>query len=68
MSNLLQYTNKSTTIDNKLNSLLAQINNDYKNGNIRTETEYYYRIKKMLTDFYDSLTKPIFKTKFDYLN
>lgn len=61
MGNLLQYTDKSTTIDNKLNSLLAQINYDYNNGNIRTETEYYYRIKNMLTKFYDSLTKPTFK-------
>lgn len=61
MGNLLQYTDKSTTIDNKLNSLLAQINYDYNNGNIRTETEYYYRIKAMLTDFYNSLTKPTFK-------
>ena len=61
MGNLLQYTNKSKTIDNKLNSLLSQINYDYNNGNIRTETEYYYRIKTMLTDFYDSLTKPTFQ-------
>ena len=61
MGNLLQYTNKSITIDNKLSSLLSQINYDYNNGNIRTETEYYYRIKNMLTDFYDSLTKPTFK-------
>lgn len=61
MGNLLQYTDKSTTIDNKLNSLLSQINHDYNNGNIRTETEYYYRIKNMLTDFYDSLTKPTFQ-------
>lgn len=61
MGNLLQYTDKSTTIDNKLNSLLAQINHDYNNGNIRTETEYYYRIKNMLTEFYGSLTKPTFK-------
>jgi len=61
MGNLLQYTDKSTTIDNKLNSLLSQINYDYNNGNIRTETEYYYRIKNMLSEFYDSLTKPTFQ-------
>jgi hypothetical protein len=61
MGNLLQYTNKNVTIDNKLNSLMSQINYDYNNGNIRTETEYYYRIKNMLSDFYDSLTKPTFK-------
>ena len=59
--NLLQCTNKSKTIDNKLNSLLSQINYDYQNGNIRTETEYYYRVKNMLSDFYDSLTKPTFQ-------
>lgn len=61
MGNLLQYTDKSETIDNKLNSLLSQINYDYNNGNIRTETEYYYRIKNMLSEFYDSLTKPTFQ-------
>jgi len=61
MGNLLQYTDKSKTIDNKLNSLISQINYDYSNGNIRTETEYYYRIKNMLTEFYNSLTKPTFQ-------
>lgn len=60
MGNLLQYANKSLTIDNKLNTLLAKINHDYQNGKIRTETEYYYRIKNMLAEFYDSLTKPTF--------
>lgn len=61
MGNLLQYTNKSETIDNKLSVLLAQIQHDYNEGKIRTETEYYYRIKNMLNEFYDSLTKPTFK-------
>lgn len=61
MGNLLQYTDKSSTIDNKLTSLLRQIQCDYNDGKIRTETEYYYRIKNMLSEFYDSLTKPTFK-------
>jgi len=61
MGNLLQYTDKSLTIDNKLSSLLSQIRYDYDNGNIRTETEYYYRIKNMLAEFYLSLTNPTFK-------
>lgn len=61
MGNLLQYTDKSSTIDNKLASLLSQIRYDYDNGNIRTETEYYYRIKNMLAKFYLSLTNPTFK-------
>ena len=60
MGNLLQYTDKSKTIDNKLKSLLSKIEYDYKNGDIRTETEYYYRIKTMLSTFYESLTKPSF--------
>lgn len=61
MGNLLQYTNKSTTINNKLAALLAQIQYDYANGKIRTETEYYYRIKNMLKAFQESLTKPTFQ-------
>ena len=61
MGNLLQYTDKSKTIDNRLKALLAEINYQYKNGEIRTETEYYYKIKTMLSTFYDSLTKPSFK-------
>ena len=60
MGNLLQYTDKSKTIDNKLKTLLAAINYQYKNGEIRTETEYYYKIKTMLNTFYESLTKPSF--------
>lgn len=60
MSNLLKYTDKSKTIDNKITSLLAQIEYDHNNGNIRTEIEYYYRIKNMLNEFYKSLTKPTF--------
>ena len=61
MGNLLQYTDKSITINNKLNSLLAKINYDYQNGTIRTETEYYYRIKNMLSEFYKSLVNPMFQ-------
>lgn len=61
MGNLLQYTDKSSTINNKLAALLAQITYDYNNGRIRTETEYYYRVKNMLKEFQDSLTKPTFK-------
>ena len=61
MGNLLQYTDKSKTIDNKLALILSEIQHDYENGKIRTETEYYYRIKTMITDFYNSLNKPSFE-------
>ena len=40
MGNLLQYTDKSKTIDNKLALILSEIQHDYENGKIRTETEY----------------------------
>ena len=61
MGNLLQYTDKSKTIDNKLALILSNIQHDYENGKIRTETEYYYRIKTMITNFYNSLNKPSFE-------
>ena len=61
MGNLLQYTDKSKTIDNKLALILSEIQHDYENGKIRKETEYYYRIKTMITDFYNSLNKPSFE-------
>lgn len=63
MANLLNYINKSDTIDNKLNIMIANINYDYQNGKIKTETEYYYRIKNMLSEFYRSLNKPTFQYK-----
>ena len=61
MGNLLQYTDKSKTIDLKLQTMLAEVEYDYRNGNIRTETEYYYRIRNLLKDFYKTLTSPTFK-------
>ena len=61
MGNLLQYTDKSKIIDEKINSMLAIVQHDYNNGNIKTEAEYYYRVKNLITDFYNSLTKPMFK-------
>ena len=60
MASLLQYTDKSKTIDNKLSLILSNIEYDYNNGNIRTETEYYYRIKNAISQFYNSLNKPSF--------
>lgn len=61
MGNLLQYVDKSITIDEKVRQLLAAVQYDYRNGFIKTEAEYYYRIKNSLSDFYESLTKPTFK-------
>ena len=61
MGNLLQYTDKSKTIDNKLALMLSEVEHEYQNGVIRTETEYYYKIKTVITNFYKSLNKPSLK-------
>lgn len=61
MANLFKYTDKSISIDKRLKLMISEIRHDYNSGKIKTETEYYYRIKNMISDFCDSLTKPIFK-------
>ena len=61
MGNLLQYTDKSKIIDAKINSMLAQLNYEKNNGIIKTETEYYYKLRNLLNDFYLTLSKPTFK-------
>jgi hypothetical protein len=61
MGNLLQYADKSKTIDERIKTMLSKIEYDYQHGNIRTQTEYYYRIKNMIADLYKNLTKPTFK-------
>ena len=61
MGNLLQYADKSKTIDARLDSMLSAVERAYKNGQIRTEAEYYYRVKESVNKLYESLTKPSFK-------
>lgn len=58
---LLQYTDKSESIDERLKLILNEINNDYNSGIIKSETEYYYRIKTALTGFFRTLNKPMFQ-------
>lgn len=60
MGNLLQYTDRSRSIDKKLQELLSNIEHERLAGNIKTETEYYYRIKNAVSDFYKSLGRPLF--------
>lgn len=61
MGNLLQYTDKSKTIDAKINTMLAQLEYEKNNGLIKTEVEYYYKLRNMLNEFYLTLNKPTFK-------
>lgn len=61
MSNLLQYANKTTVIDQMTTSIIEDLFYQYKTGDIRTETELFYRIKLELERFYQNLHKPSFE-------
>lgn len=61
MSNLMQFINKSKTIDTKCEEYTKNILQDYNNGIIKTETELLYRLKQAINDFYESIGKPSFK-------
>lgn len=61
MSNLRQYLSKNETIQTKAKKVYRTILNDYNNGNIKTETEFIYRVKNDLMDFYNSIGKPTFE-------
>jgi len=61
MSNMLQFLNKTKTINARAESVLDEITRKYKSGEIKTETEYLYRIKSAVKRFYDSIGKPSFQ-------
>ena len=58
---MLQFLNKTKTINVRAESILDEITNKYKSGEIKTETEYLYRIKSAVKRFYDSIGKPSFQ-------
>jgi hypothetical protein len=61
MSNIIQYLNKSKTIDAKCKELTGKVIADYNSGTIKTETEFLYRLKQAIQDFYASIGKPSYK-------
>lgn len=63
MSNLLQYANKTTVIDQMTATIVNELFLQYQAGFIQTETELFYRVKLELERFYQGLHKPSFEFK-----
>ena len=64
MSNYLQYTNKSTLIDHLVLQMFSEIQNDYNNGEIKTEKELFYRLKEAIQQLQSTLNRPTFKPSY----
>lgn len=64
MSNYLQYTNKSTLIDHLVLQMFSEIQNDYNNGEIKTEKELFYRLKEAIQQLQSTLNRPTFKPRY----
>ena len=61
MSNLRQFLSTNETIQLKAKKIYGSILSDYNNGKIKSQTEFVYRVKNDLMDFYNSIGKPTFK-------
>ena len=64
MSNYLQYTNKSTLIDQLVLQMFAEIQADYDNGDIKSEKELFYRLKEAIQQLQATLSRPNFKPRY----
>lgn len=56
-----EYRQNNIVFDERLNQEIAKIKRDYKNGNIKTQTDYAYELKHLVTEFYKNLGKPSFE-------
>jgi NADH/NAD ratio-sensing transcriptional regulator Rex len=56
-----EYRQDAVIFDERLKQDIAKIQRDFKNGNIKTQTDYAYAIKALLMEFYKNLGKPSFK-------
>lgn len=63
MSNYLQYTNKSTLIDQLVLQMFSDIQTDFNNGEIKTEKELFYRLKEAIQRLQSTLSRPNFKPR-----
>ena len=63
MSNYLQYTNKSTLIDQLVLQMFSEIQTDFNNGEIKTEKELFYRLKEAIQRLQATLSRPNFKPR-----
>lgn len=61
MANLIQFLNKTKTIDAKCEIIVNKILDEYSRGLIKTEVEMLYKLKQALKEFYSSIGKPTYK-------
>lgn len=61
--NIFKYSNKTDLINAIIKSIVEDISLDLNNGNIKTKTEYVYRIKHAVDMFYKNINKPMYKFK-----
>ena len=59
--NIYKYRNNTTVFDTKLKTSIEELKRDYNFGKIQTQTEYAYKIKQLVKEFYKNLGKPNMK-------
>lgn len=62
----MRYIKSNAVIDDRLNTIISKIKLEYKNGNIKTQTDYAIRVKDELRSFYNELGKPSMKVNLAY--
>lgn len=56
-----EYSQNPIMFDERLNQEIAKIKREFKNGNIKTQTDYAYALKNVVNEFYKNLGKPSFE-------
>ncbi|MGL6106111.1 hypothetical protein, partial [Romboutsia sp.] len=59
--NSYKYKPSTIMFDERVKKTLAQIKHEYNNGKIQTKTEYAYKIKQAVFEFYESMGKPSYR-------
>lgn len=58
--NSYKYLKDDVAFDERLKLSISKIKSEFKNGNIKTQTDYAYKLKNTIIDFYKTLGKPSF--------
>ena len=59
--NSYKYKKNNIAFDNRLKEIALNIKREFKNGNIKTETDYAYTLNNKLKEFYKKMGKPMFE-------
>lgn len=59
--NGFEYKPSTIVFDERVKTILSRLKREFNVGNIKTKTDYAYKIKKVITDFYNNVGKPQFK-------